>query len=68
MIIILDNRSKVEHTEKIIKNIASNFSFKVDLHVVSKESAYEMFSKREQTNILNESLNKHLILFGGKLL
>ncbi|MFH0755541.1 MAG: nucleotidyltransferase domain-containing protein [bacterium] len=66
VIIILDNRSKVEHTEKIIKNIASNFSFKVDLHVVSKESAYEMFSKREQTNILNESLNKHLILFGGE--
>ena len=64
VIIILDAQSKIEHTEKVIKNIASNFSFKIDLQVISKESAYEMFSKREQINILNESLNKHLIVFG----
>jgi len=66
IIIILDAQSKVELTEKVIKNIASNFSFKIDLQVISKESAYEMFSKREQINILNESLNKHLIVFGGE--
>ncbi|MEK6823986.1 MAG: hypothetical protein AABY06_03025 [Nanoarchaeota archaeon] len=66
IIIILNNKTKLEQTEKIIKNIASNFSFKIDSHVLSKESAYEMFSKREQTNILNESLNKHLIVFGGE--
>ncbi|MDO8622899.1 MAG: hypothetical protein Q7R52_01530 [archaeon] len=64
--IILDNQSKVSKVEKIIESIASNFSFKIDLHVLSKESAYEMFSKREQINILNESLNKHLIVFGGE--
>ena len=66
VIAILDNQSKVGHTDKIIKNIASNFSFKIDLHTLSKESAYEMFSKREQINILNESLNKHLVVFGGE--
>jgi|SRR3989338_118432 len=65
IIIILDTQNKVEQTEKVIRNIASNFSFKLDLHVLGKESAYEMFSKREQANILNESLNKHLIFFGG---
>lgn len=66
VIIILDTQNKAEKTEKIIKNIASNFSFKTDLQVLSKESAYEMFSKREQINILNGSLNKHLIVFGGE--
>ncbi|MBU3907340.1 MAG: hypothetical protein KKA64_03760 [Nanoarchaeota archaeon] len=66
MIIILDKQNKVEQIEGIIKNIASNFSFKLDLNVLGKESAYEMFSKREQINILNESLNKHLIVFGGE--
>ena len=66
IIIILDNPSNTERTEKIVKNVASNFSFKIDLHVISKESAREMFSKREQANILNESLNKHLIVFGGE--
>ena len=66
ILIILDNFSKVEQIEKFIKNIASNFSFKVDLKVIGKESAYEMLFKREQINILNESLNKHLIVFGGE--
>lgn len=66
IIVILDAPNRAEQTEKIIKYIASNFSFKTDLHVLSKESAYEMFSKREQINILNESLNKHLIIFGGE--
>jgi len=66
IIIILDNQSNLEQTEKIIKNIASNFSFKIDLHVLSIEGAREMFSKREQINILNESLNKHLIAFGAE--
>ena len=66
IIIILDNQGKVEQAERIISNIASNFSLKIDLHVLSKESAYEMFSKREQANILNESLNKHLIVSGGE--
>ena len=64
--IILDDPKKIEKTEKIIQNIASNFSFKVDMNVIGRESAYEMFSKREQINILNESLDKHLIVFGGE--
>ena len=66
LILILDNSDNLETAEKTIKNIASNFSLKIDLHVINKESAYEMFSKREQINILNESLNKHLIAFGGE--
>ncbi len=66
IVIILSTTSDIEKTEKIIKNIAENFSFKVDFRVLSKESADEMFSKREHINILNESLNKHLIVFGGE--
>ncbi|MEK6811807.1 MAG: hypothetical protein AABX96_04825 [Nanoarchaeota archaeon] len=66
LILILDNSDNLETAEKTIKNTASNFSLKIDLHVINKESAYEMFSKREQINILNESLNKHLIAFGGE--
>ena len=66
IIIILDNFKDTEKIERIVKNIANNFSFKADIHILTKESAYEMFEKREQTNILNESLNKHLIVFGGE--
>jgi len=66
IIIILDTFKDAEKTEKITKNISNNFSFKTDIHILTKESAYEMFEKREQANILNESLNKHLIVFGGE--
>jgi predicted nucleotidyltransferase len=66
VLVIVDKKESLEKTEKIISNIASNFSFKLDLNVITTESAYEMLSKREKLNILNESLNKHLIVFGGE--
>jgi hypothetical protein len=30
------------------------------------KSAYEMLAKRDKVNILNETLNKHLLLFGAE--
>ena len=66
VLIILDNGKKVDEIEKITGNIASNFSLKLDINVISKESAYEMLSKRDIKNVLNETLNKHLILFGAE--
>jgi predicted nucleotidyltransferase len=66
ILIILDSKERVNQTEKIANNIASNFSLKLDINIISKESAYEMLSKRDNKNIINETLNKHLILFGGE--
>jgi hypothetical protein len=66
ILIILDSKERVNQTEKIANNIASNFSLKLDINIISKESAYEMLSKRDNKNIMNETLNKHLILFGGE--
>lgn len=57
---------KFEKKEKIIQNIAENYTFNMDLNVISVKSVYEMLSKREEANVLNESLNKHIILFGGE--
>ena len=56
----------VKKNEKIIKNIAENFTLNLDINVISIESAYEMLSKYENINVLNEILNKHVILFGGE--
>jgi len=66
ILLIVNKKEGIEKMEKIISNLASNFSFKIDLSVISIESAYEMLSKREKLNVLNESLNKHLIVFGGE--
>jgi len=60
VLIILDNKDKVNEVEKTANNIASNFSLKFDINVISKESAYEMFSKRDNKNIMNETLRGYL--------
>jgi predicted nucleotidyltransferase len=66
IIILVDEKDEIEHLEKLVNNIASNFSLKIDLKVISTESAYEMLSKREQKNVMNETLNKHILLFGAE--
>lgn len=57
---------EIEKRERIIQNIARNFTLNLDINVISIESAYEMLSKYEKVNVLNELLNKHIILFGGE--
>jgi len=65
-LLFIFSKSEVEKNEKIIMNIANNFTLNLDINVISVESAYEMLSKYEMTNVLNELLNKHIILFGGE--
>ena len=58
--------SEVEKNEKIVRNISDNYTLELDINVISTESTYEMLSKREEVNVLNELLNKHIVLFGGE--
>jgi len=64
ILVIVDE--KIDQIEKIGENIASNFTRKVHFNVISVKSAYEMLLKREKINVMNETLNKHLILFGAE--
>lgn len=66
ILFIVDTNTKINTTEKLLHNIALNFSPRFDIHVISTESVYEMISKRDQTNVMNETLNKHLIIFGAE--
>ena len=66
ILIIIQDKQKISEVEKIILNVLSNFSKKFDINVISAESAYSMLSKREEINILNETLNKHILLFGAE--
>ena len=66
ILFIADANAKINKTEKLLHNIALNFSAKFDINVISTESVYEMVSKRDQTNVMNETLNKHLIIFGAE--
>ncbi len=66
ILFIVDDNAKINKTERLLHNIALNFSAKLDINIISTESAYEMLSKRDQTNVMNETLNKHLIIFGAE--
>ena len=66
VLFIVQDKERINEIEKAVSNIASNFSKKLDVNVISVESSYEMLSKRDSINVLNETLNKHIILFGAE--
>lgn len=67
ILLIVDSTDKVDFHEKFLYNIASNYDLPFEERVISFESVYEMLSKRDEKNIMNEILNKHVILYGAEL-
>ena len=57
---------EIRNKEKLLLNLASNFSLDFDINVVAVESIYEMLSKRDQLNVMNETLNNHFIILGAE--
>ena len=67
ILLIVDNADKVEFHEKFLNNIVSGYSLPFEERVISFESVYEMLAKRDEMNVMNEILNKHIILYGAEL-
>ena len=67
ILLIVDAADKVEFHEKFLRNIASNYTLPFEERVISFESVYEMLAKRDEMNVMNEILNKHVILYGAEL-
>lgn len=67
ILLIVDSTSKIEFHEKFLHNIASNYDLSFEERVIGFESVYEMLSKRDEKNAMNEILNKHIILYGAEL-
>lgn len=66
VLIVVDKYDKIENIERIVNNIASNFSLRFDINVISVESMYEMLSKRNEKNVINETLDNHVVIFGAE--
>jgi len=66
ILFIIPDVKKINITEKILYNVSGNYEQKFDIHVISFESVYEMLTKREELNVMNEVLNKHLICYGAE--
>ncbi len=67
ILLIVDATEKIEFHEKFLHNIASNYTLPFEERVISFESVYEMLAKRDEMNVMNEILNKHVILYGAEL-
>jgi len=67
LLLIVDSTDKIEFHEKFLHNIASNYDMPFEERVIGFESVYEMLSNHDEKNIINEILNKHIILYGAEL-
>ena len=65
-VLFIINTKDIGSIEKILTNLASNFSLDFDIRVISVDSAYEMLNKKNESNIMNETLGKHIIIFGAE--
>ena len=67
LLVIIERTGDIESAEKAVYNIARNYTLKIHQVVVSFESVEGMLSARDDRNVINESLNRHLILYGAEL-
>lgn len=67
LLFIIEKTNEIEQAEKYLYNIIQNYNLNAHLLVISIESVYEMLISRDDKNVMNEVLNKHIILYGAEL-
>ncbi len=67
ILLIVDNADKISFHERFLHNIATDYDLPFEERVISFESVYEMLANRDEMNVINEILNKHIILYGAEL-
>jgi len=69
VLLIVDDIKKTEPAERFMHNISRNYELDEKLHIcaISYESAYEMLAARDKSNVINEVLNKHIIMYGAEI-
>lgn len=66
ILLIIDDKEKINSIEKLLANIGVNFTIHFDIQIITTESMREMLQKREEPNVINETLHKHILLFGAE--
>ncbi len=67
LLVIVEKTEEIELAEKALYNITRNYTPNLHTVVISFESAFEMLESRDEKNVMNEVLNKHIILYGSEL-
>lgn len=58
--------SYIKKFERELKSKLSISSKKFHITIISQESFYEMLQNREEMNVVNETINNHIILYGAE--
>ena len=64
ILMIIENLEDTEKTERWLQQISERHG-NFHCSVISKESVKEMAAQKEKLNVINETLNKHIIFFGA---
>ncbi len=63
---ILPEEDKDEVFERELYAALSPYTLKFHISVISQESFINVLTRRDEINVANETLNRHVILFGGE--
>ena len=67
VLLIVEDHERTEKNEGFLRETARNYTLPFETHVISFESVYEMLKNPSEANLMNEILNKHLIIHGAEL-
>ena len=67
ILLIIERTEDIEPAERALYNISRNYTLNLHTAVVSFESVFEMLGSRDDKNVMNQVLDKHLILYGAEL-
>lgn len=65
ILMIIDRQAETEQQEKFLKRIADIYLPKAHIQVISQKDARELI-KEKNLNVMKETMDKHLILFGAE--
>lgn len=65
ILMIIESLQDTEIIERTLQQISERYG-NFHCNVISKESVKEMLNQREKLNVINETLNKHIVFFGAE--
>jgi len=68
IILFFNTIKKAQLYENILINLAGNYpTLNIHINVDSNKDLKQMLKKRDEKNVINEAINKHLIFYGAEL-
>lgn len=65
ILMIIESSKDIEKTERHIQQLSEKYG-NFHCHVIGKESVKEMIAQKEKLNVINETLDKHILFFGAE--